>query len=117
MRRSDYERQPAPEFLFERRPLRRWPPVAPQTGEAFVVVGDQPAHRLTRHEERVIPCRDAPLLTVTSDPNNSIAVVAGNGPDWKLSFWAEGRGQTEVRADQRLQNCRFSVVGTTVSLS
>src|SRR6266542_410027 len=117
MRRSDYERQPAPEFLFERRPLRRWPPVAAQPGEAILVVGKQPAHRGTRHEERVIPCGDAPILTVTSDPNNSIAVVAGDRPDWKLSFWAEAGGQTEAQANQRLQNCLFSVTGTVVSLS
>ena len=117
MRRSDYERQPAPEFLFERRPLRRWPPVAPQPGEAILVVGNQPAHRATRHQERAIPHGDAPILTVTSDPNNSIAVVAGNGPDWKLSFWAEGGGQTEAQAGERLQNCLFSVTGTTVALS
>jgi hypothetical protein len=108
MRPSDYERQPAPEFLFERRPLRRRPPVAPQPGEAILVAGNQPAHRVTRHEERVITRCDAPLLTVTSDPNNSIAVVAGNRPDWKLSFWAKvaakqrpkqrrGREQSEDR--------------------
>jgi hypothetical protein len=117
MRRKDYERQPAPEFLFERRPLRRWPPATPEPGEACLVVGNQPAHRVTRHEERLIPRGDASILTVTSDPNNSIAVVAGRGPDWKLSFWAEGGGHTEAQADQRLQNCLLSVTGTTVSLS
>jgi hypothetical protein len=117
MRRSDYERQPAPEFLFERRPLRRWPPVARQPGESILVVGNQPAQRATRHEERAIPRGDAPILTVTSDLNNSITVVAGNGPDWKLFFWAEGGDQTEAQADQRLQNCLFKVTGATVSLS
>jgi hypothetical protein len=81
------------------------------------MVGNRPAHRATRHEERTIASGDAPILTVTSDPNNSIAVVAGNGPDWKLLFWAEGGGQTEAQADQRLQNCSFSVTGTTVALS
>jgi hypothetical protein len=98
MRPSDYERQPAPEFLFERRPLLRWPPVAPQPGEAILVVGNQAAHRVTRHEERVITGGDAPILTVTSDPNNSLAVVAGNGPDWKLCFCAEGGGQNRGRS-------------------
>jgi hypothetical protein len=117
MRPSDYKRQPAPEFLFERRPLRRWPPVAPQPGEAILVAGNQPAHRATRHEERTIPRGDAPNLTVTSDPNNSIAVVAGTGPDWKLLFWADGSGQTEAQADQRSRNCLLSVAGNTVALS
>ena len=116
MDRSDYERQPAPEFLFQRRPLRRWPAVVPQPGDAILVAGDQPAHRVTRHEERVIPRGDAPILTITSDPNNSIAVVAGNGPDWKVSFWADAGGHTEAQANQRLQNCLFSVAGATVSL-
>lgn len=117
MRRGDYDRQPAPEFLFARRPLRRWPPVAVQPAEAVLVGDNQPAHRVTRHEERVLSRRDAPILTVTSDPYNSIAVVAGSGPDWKLSFWAEGGGHTKAEADQRLRTCLFSVTGTTVSLS
>ena len=117
MRPSDYERQPAPAFLFERRPLRRWPPAAPQPGEFILVAGNPPAHRVTRHEERVVTRGDAPILTVTSDPGNSMAVVAGDGVDWKLSFWAEGGGQTEAEANQRLQNCLFSVAGSTVSLS
>jgi hypothetical protein len=68
MRRSDYERQPAPQFLFERRPLRRWPPVDPQSDQSFVVARNQPAHRAMRQEERAIPRDDAPILTVTSDP-------------------------------------------------
>ncbi len=116
MRHRDYERQPAPAFLFERRPLRRSPPVAPQPGEAILVAGNQPAHRATRHEERTVARCDSPILTVTSDPYNSIAVVPNDGPDWKLLFWAEGGGQTEAQANQRLQNCLFSVTGTTVSL-
>jgi hypothetical protein len=116
MRRSDYERQPAPEFLFEPRPLRRWPP-APQPGQSFIVAGKQPAYRAIRHEERAIPRRDASILTVTSDPYNSIAVVAGDGLDWKLFFLAEGDGETEAEADQRLEKCLFVVMGTTVSLS
>jgi hypothetical protein len=81
------------------------------------VAGNQPAHRVTRYEERVIPRGDAAILTVTSDPNNSIAVVAANRPDWKVSFWADGGGQTEAEATQRLQNCLLSVAGATVSLS
>src|SRR5215831_15691055 len=116
MRRTDYERQPAPEFLFERRPLRRGP-VAPQPGQSFIVAGNQPAHRAIRHEECEILRGDAPILTVTSDPYNSIAVVAGDEPNWKVFFLAEGRAETEVEADRRLQNCLFSVMGTTVSLS
>lgn len=54
MARSDYERQPAPEFLFQRRPLRRRHQVDAQVGEAVLVTGDQPPHRAIRHEERVI---------------------------------------------------------------
>jgi len=117
MRRSDYERQPAPEFLFEPRPLRRWPPAAPQPGQSFIVAANQPAHRAIRHEERAIPGGDASILTITSDPYNSIAVVAGDEPNWKLFFLAEGGGETEAEAEQRLQGCLFGVTGSTVSLS
>ena len=113
----DYERQPAAEFLFERRPLRRRHRLDAERGGAFLVVGDQPPHLLTRHEERVIRRDDAPTLTVTSDPRNSVAVVAGSGSDWNVYFWAEGGGQTEVEANQRLQESLFSVSGSTVSLS
>jgi hypothetical protein len=117
MPRSDYELQPAPEFLFQRRPLRRGPPLDPQPGEAFFVVGSQPAHHARRYEERAIRGADAPILTITSDPGNSIIVIAGDGPDWKLFFWAEGAGETEAEADERLKYCSFSVTGSTVSIS
>jgi hypothetical protein len=81
------------------------------------VAGNQPAHRAVRHEERALPRGNAPILTVTSDPCNSIAVIAGDAPNWKLFFLAEGGGETPAEADQRLQNCLFGVMGTTVSLT
>jgi hypothetical protein len=116
MGRSDYERQPAPEFLFQRRQLRHGRHIAVRAGEAVLVVGNQPPHRVMRREERVIRRDDAPNLTVTSDPNNSVAVVGG-GADWNVFFWAEAGGQTKDEADERLRRCSFSVRGSTVSIS
>lgn len=115
MRRDDYERQPAPDFLFQRRSLRHHRH-DPQSGEATFIAGNQPPHRAIRLEECVIRRRDAPTLTITSDPNNFIVVVAGSGPDWSLRLWAEGGGQKEAEAAQRLEQCAFGVTGSTVSL-
>ena len=117
MGRSDYERQPAAEFLFQRRPLRRLGQIDVQAARAVLLVGNQPPHRATRHEERVIRRGDAPALTVTSDPHNSMAVVGGSGADWVLSFWAEGCGHTQGEAEERLRRCSFKVAGSNVSMS
>ena len=114
---DEYERQPAAEFLFQRRPLRRGKQIDPQPGEARLVVGNLPPCRVARHEEHVIRCNGAPTLTVTSDPYNSVTVVGGSGPDWSVLFSAEGHGQTEAEADERLRRCALTVTGSTLELT
>lgn len=116
MRRSDYELQPAAECLFQRRPLRRSGQIDPRTAQFVLVVGNQPPHRATRQEEHVIRRGDAPILTITSDPYNSIAVVGGSGADWGLFFCADGSGQTQGEAEARLRRCSLKVAGSTVSI-
>ena len=116
MGRSDYERQPAAEFLFQRRPLRRRA-FDVQPGAARLVDGNAPPHRVVRHEQCVIRRDGAPALTITADPHNSVAVVGGSGPDWNVFFSAQAGGQTENEADERLRRCSFSATGSTVLIS
>jgi hypothetical protein len=117
MSRSEDELRPAPNSLFQRRPLRLGGHVDAQSREAVFMLGNQPPHRLARHEECIVRRADAPTLTVTSDPHNSVAVIGGSLPDWNVRFSAEARGQTEAEADQRLQRCLFTVTGSTVSIT
>src|SRR5207245_4684334 len=96
LHRRTYERQAAPAFLFERRSLvhrcvdRRPGSVAIDTNErgAFLVAANQPPYCLTRREKLVLRRSEAPALTITSDPYNSVTVVGTSGPDWTISFCA-----------------------------
>jgi hypothetical protein len=115
------ELQQAPEFLFERRSLvhhcaDRRPGDEP--GDRFVLVaGDQLPYRLTRREELLLSRSEAPILTITSDPHNSIAVLGGSGPDWMVTFCAQGDGKSEAEARERLQQIALHATGGTVSLT
>lgn len=125
MRRREYDLQPAPEFLFERRcPARDGADRRPgnsevnvQGGGSFLVAGSQLPYRLTRREELVLPRAQAPTLTITSDPYNSIAVLGSSGPDWTISLCAQGDGETEAEAHERLQQVALRATGSTLSLT
>jgi hypothetical protein len=122
---SDYELQPAPGFLFERRPLmRRCVDRRPGTrdsdlkaGEAVLGSGHEPPYRLTRRDDLVVTRAQAPTLTITSDPYNSVAVFGSNLPHWAVSLCSEGEGNTEAEARARLQEVVFSVAGSAVALT
>ena len=68
MSRSEDELRPAPHSLFQRRPLRLGGQVEAQSGQAAFLLGNQPPHRVRRFEKHVIRRADAPILTVTADP-------------------------------------------------
>jgi hypothetical protein len=120
-----YELQPAPGFLFERRPLTR--PCVDRTpgsrdrdlkaGEAFVVYSGELPFRLTRRDEVVVTRSQAPTLTITSDPYNSIAVFGSDVPHWAVSLCSGGEGHTEAEARARLQEIVLSVAGSAVALT
>ncbi len=61
-----YERDPAPEWLFEPRPL--------------------PADHI--FEELTVPRAEAPALTVTADAGTFVAVTRAEGRDWSVRFSA-----------------------------
>lgn len=125
MRRREYDLQPAPEFLFERRSVVR--PCAdrrPGSREveldgagAVLVAGNQLQYRVTRRETFVLRRVDVPILTITSDPHNSIAVLGSSGPDWTIAFCAQGDGESEAEAHERLQQIALRANGSTVSLT
>lgn len=121
--RREYERQPAADFLFVKRPydLRcadskpGQPAIADATG-AVLVAGNQLPYRLTRLDELRLSRADVPALTVTADPANSVAVAGNVRSDWSLRFCAEGEGAEEDQARQRLHQISMVRTGATVAL-
>ena len=84
--RRDYERQPAPEYLFERRPYElqcadRTPgrhEVDGRETRNVIVAGNQAPYLRTRLDELQLSRADVPALTVTVDPSNTVSVT-GSG--------------------------------------
>jgi len=85
--RREYELQPAPEFLFERRPYElrcadRKPgqrELDEREARAVLVAGNQAPYLLTRLDELRLSQADVPVLTVTADPSNCVDVAGGSG--------------------------------------
>jgi hypothetical protein len=123
--RREYELQRAPEFLFERRPydLRcadRKPGQCEiderETG-TVLVAGNQAPFLLTRLDELRLSQADVPVLTVTADPSNCVAVAGSGRADWSLRFCAQGEGEAEDEARERLHQISMARAGGTVLLT
>jgi hypothetical protein len=122
--RREYDLQPAPEFLFERRPFElrctdRIPgrrDIDARTTYVVLAGGHQPPYLLTRLDELHLSRADVPALTVAADPSNSVAVAGSVRPDWSLRFCAEGEGDAESKARECLHRISMTRVGGTVSL-
>src|SRR5437667_2355724 len=87
LHRRSYDRQAAPEFLFERRSLVRssvdvGSTAVNQSGEGatILVVGSPAPHSATRSEEFLLRGADVPSLPIISDHSTSITVVVTAGP-------------------------------------
>ena len=122
--RRKYELQPAPEFLFERRPFRsecadRTPGQSGmnERGVRFRVAGNQAPYLLTRSEELTLSARDVPALAITADPSNSIAIGGSSRSDWSVRFCAQAQGNSEAEARGRLQQVSMIRLGGAVSIS
>ena len=123
--RRNYDVEAAPEFLFERRPIEfecvdriaGRPTTMPQGKKAFFLAGNQPGYVLTRSEQLTLTRSDAPSLTITADPSNSVAVVGSNRADWFIRLCAEGGGELETEARERLQQISMTRLGTTISVN
>ena len=124
LHRRRYDRQPAPEFLFQRESFVRLSVEdRAHTADGWnqrrtrLVVGNQAPHAATRREEFVLRGADAPTLTITSDPSNSVAIVGTAEPDWKASFRAHGEGDSEVEAQEGARAVSISASGNTIALT
>jgi hypothetical protein len=123
--RRQHDVEAAPEFLFERRLIKHecvdWiagrPKTIPQGTKAFLVAGNQPPYLLTRSEQLTLMRSEVPSLTVTADPSNFVALVGSHRIDWSIQFCAEGGGQTEAEARERLQQLSMARLGATVSVN
>jgi hypothetical protein len=119
--RREYELERAPEFLVDYEPwcadrkpgqpeIDEWRPVG-------LVAGNQAPYLLTRLDELRLSQADVPVLTVTADPANCVAVAGSTRPDWSLRFCAQGEGDTENEARERLHERSMVRAGGTVSLT
>ncbi len=123
--RRRYELEPAPEFLFERRPFRsecadRTPSrnrITERGARAVLVPGNQAPYLLTRPEEVTLSRADIPALTITADPSNSVAVGGSSRRDWSVHFCAQGDGKNEDEARERLQKISMTRLGSMLSLN
>jgi hypothetical protein len=110
--RREADRQPVPQFIFERGPIELQtreringveqfsPGTTPQT---FLTVSGEAPYRLVRLERQAMPIAEMPRLTVISDPNTSIYVSGIPEADaWRVEFCAHGEGNTEEEAKERL---------------
>lgn len=122
---SNYNRQPAPEFLFERRPFtfdcaERWPGRSATNRvetRLFVRGSNQAPYLLTRSEELTLSTSDVPALTITADPPNMIAIGGSERRDLFIRFCARAEGKSEAEARGRLQQVAMTRQGGVVSLS
>lgn len=114
-----YELRPAQDFLFERRSLNhgRTGGSGPHESGSIVVSGNRPPCRVTHREEHIIRKGEASVLTITSDPGNSIVVVGGRSRDWSVFFRTEGFGQSEVEAAAKARLRSLAITGRTVALT
>lgn len=122
---SKYNRQPAPEFLFERRPFtldcagRLHGQSAKNRVEvrASLAGSKQAPYLLTHSEDLSLSTSDVPALTITADPSNMIAVGGSDRSDFFIRFCARAQGNSEAEARERLQQIAMTRRGGVVSLS
>jgi hypothetical protein len=120
--RRESEVQPAPEFLFERRPFQfdcadRMPGQAVMNERgARLSMGNEAPFLLTHSEEATLSTRDVPALAITADPLHSISIGGSGRSDWYIRFCAQGEGSSEAEARERLNEVSMTHLGATVSL-
>jgi hypothetical protein len=120
--RRESDVQPAPEFLFERRPFQfdcadRTPgqSVMNERGTRLSI-GNEAPFLLTRSEEATLSIRDVPALTIAADPLHSISIGGSGKSDWSIRFCAQGEGNSESEARGHLDQVSMTFLGATVSL-
>ncbi len=120
--RRNSEVQPAPEFLFERRPFQfecadRTPGRGGMNERGVrLSMGNEAPFLLTHSEEATLLTRDVPSLAITADPLHSISIGGSGRSDWSIRFCAQGEGSSEAEARERLNEVSMTRLGATVSL-
>jgi hypothetical protein len=120
-----YALEPAPEFLFERRPFRsecaqRTPTrngITERGAQPVLVLRNQAPYLRSRPGVVTLSRADIPALTITADPSNLVAVGGSSRTDWSVQFCAEGDGQNQAEARERLQTISMTRLGSTLSLN
>jgi hypothetical protein len=120
--RRNQDVQPAPEFLFERRPFRfecadRRPGQA-RTSERGIYLrsSNEAPFSLTRSEELTLSLRDVPALAITADPSHSLAIGGSDRSDWFIRFCARAEGNSEAEARGRVDRVSMTRLGAVLSL-
>jgi hypothetical protein len=113
---SEYELQPSPAFLFERRILNHRGEVDQQGPKAVLVAANGRPHGVTRRAERILRRGQASILTITSDPGNSVVVLGGGAPDWSIFFTAQAFGRTEAEAERNARRRSLQMSGTHIAV-
>ena len=121
--RREYEKEPAPDFLFERRPVLAecWKSelqAQPGTSRRIVVLSSPPLpYMLTREDRMTVPHAEVPALTITAEPSAGMNIRGGDAENWSLRFCAMAEGQTESEAAEGLQRITLSRMGGVVSVA
>ena len=111
---SLFARGPVPRTCADRTPATH--AARMRAGETFLFLGNQASYAMTRRQDVLVRRADAPVLTITADPYNSIAVVGGAADDWHASFCATGEGDTEGQARASLDGLSIVAAGGTLSI-
>jgi hypothetical protein len=92
--------QPAPEFLFQRRPFQS-DCAAPLAG--YLIGGRHLPFQRKHTQNLTFPLSEVRSLTLAADGSNMIHIAASHRDSWVLDFCAHGEGNTESEALTQLQ--------------
>jgi hypothetical protein len=116
----DSDLQPAAKSLFARKPFRSdraERKAGPGHRLIRVYVSNQPPLCwVSRSEELILSRCEVPSLTITADPNQSVALSGGDRTNWCLRYRAASGGKSDLQAREHLQRLSIARLGCTVSL-
>ncbi len=120
--RRDYERQPAPNFLFEEHPFHvdctdRTPNTRIPPGGVFIVGSSLAPYSLTRLDSLNLSRAVVPAMTIVTEPAiHDTSIEAADQDHWELRFCARGDGNNEDEARGYLGKVSMSRIGSLVTL-
>jgi hypothetical protein len=119
----NYERQSAPEFLFEQPPLTfqcadRPQPLPPGYKGPYMMFSspNMAPYARTRAETMNLPLAEVPALTIASESSGFIRVAGADQDASALKFCAIGEGDSVAEARQFLDQVSMNRVGSLITL-